>query len=569
MWRLPRRTFRHEKRLELLALVEPGPAHRRRALRRDVHPLRLAAPGGLQPQCHQHRGQQRRPPCLRRHRPDDSGPPLRPRSVCRHGVRDGELPRVAPGRRHAGPSRAGRAGRAGERAPLRRAQRPHRRLRTPAADHRDAGDRRDLLRRRALAASRPGRRRQRGPRRLHDRFTRQRGSVRDRPPRRSGPVHLDSLPAVGAGPGGLCHPPHRRSPLRLRSGPALATTLPRHRPPHLGQPRLVPAAQGQEAGGSVSMTSVIDRIDKALLAALCCIVVLLLGGALYSRNFLSLDYLLQQLQVAAFLGVIATGAMLVILLGHIDLSIPWVVTTGGMMSTAAAGHGGMAGALAIPFAVACGLGIGLINGIGVAYLRVPSMIFTLAINAIAQGLMVVHTSGFAPQEHATPAMHFIAVERSILGIPNAVWMWAAIGGWTVVLLRRTTFGRRVYGIGNSERAVFLSRGNVDRVVVACFAIAGTCSAFAGVLLAGYSTKAYQAMGDPYLLPAIAAVVLGGTSILGGRGTYLGTVAGVVLMTLLQSILSIVQVPEAARQVIYGVVIILMLLVYGRGQKVVS
>jgi ribose transport system permease protein len=317
------------------------------------------------------------------------------------------------------------------------------------------------------------------------------------------------------------------------------------------------------------MSAMIDRIDKPLLAALCCIVVLLLGGALYSRNFLSLDYLLQQLQVASFLGVIATGVMLVILLGHIDLSIPWVVTTGGMMSTAAAGHGGMAGALAIPFAIGCGLGIGLINGIGVAYLRVPSMIFTLAINAIAQGLMVVHTSGFAPQEHATPTMHFIAVERSILGIPNAVWMWAAIGGSTAVLLRRTTFGRRVYGIGNSERAVFLSRGNVDRVVVACFAIAGACSAFAGVLLAGYSTKAYQAMGDPYLLPAIAAVVLGGTSILGGRGTYLGTVAGVVLMTLLQSILSIVQVPEAARQVIYGVVIILMLLVYGRGQKVVS
>src|SRR5438128_2621788 len=124
----------------------------------------------------------------------------------------------------------------------------------------------------------------------------------------------------------------------------------------------------------------------------------LLGGSytLSSRNFLSLDYLLHQLQVASFLGVIATGAMLVILLGHIDLSIPWVVTTGGMMSTAAAGHGGMAGALAIPFAIACGLGIGLVNGIGVAYLRVPSMIFTLAINAIAQGLMVVHTSGFAP-----------------------------------------------------------------------------------------------------------------------------------------------------------------------------
>lgn len=311
------------------------------------------------------------------------------------------------------------------------------------------------------------------------------------------------------------------------------------------------------------------RVDRALLAAMGCIVVLLIGGALYDRNFLSPDYLLQQLQVASFLGVIATGVMLVVLLGHIDLSIPWVVTIGGMMSTAAAGHQGVAGSLAIPFAVACGLGIGVANGIGVAYLRVPSMIFTLATNAIAQGLMVVHTSGFAPQDHATPTMHWLAVERSIGGIPNAVWVWAAIGAATVTLLRRTPFGRRIYAIGNSERAVFLSRVNVRRVVVICFALAGASSAFAGVLLAGYSTKAYQAMGDPYVLPAIAAVVLGGTSILGGRGSYLGTVAGVVLVTLLQSILSIVQLPEAGRQVIYGAVIIVMLLIYGRGPKVVS
>lgn len=311
------------------------------------------------------------------------------------------------------------------------------------------------------------------------------------------------------------------------------------------------------------------RIDRAVLAATGCIIVLLIAGALYDRNFLSLDYLLQQLQVAAFLGVIATGVMMVVLLGHIDLSIPWVVTLGGMMSTAAAGHEGWLGSLAIPFAVACGLGIGIFNGIGVAYLRVPSMIFTLATNAVAQGLMVVHTSGFAPQDHATPAMHFIAVERSILGIPNALWVWAVLGAATVVLLRRTPFGRRVYAIGASERAVFLSRGNVRRVVVACFAMAGACSAFAGVLLAGYSTKAYQAMGDPYLLPAIAAVVLGGTSILGGRGTYLGTVAGVILVTLLQSILSIVQMSEAGRQVIYGAVIIVMLLIYGRSPKVAS
>ena len=315
--------------------------------------------------------------------------------------------------------------------------------------------------------------------------------------------------------------------------------------------------------------ALLRRFDKAVLVAFACNIVLLLGGAMYSSNFLSADYLLQQLQVASFLGVIASGVMLIILLGHIDLSIPWVVTIGGMMSTAAAGWGDVGSALAIPFGIGCGLAVGIVNGIGVAYLRVPSMIFTLGMNAIAQGLMVIHTSGFAPQDHATPAMHFIAVQRTILGIPNAVWIWAIVGALVVLLLTQTSFGRRVYAIGNSERAVFLARVNVNHVVVACFAFGGACSAFAGVLLAGYSTKAFQAMGDPYLLPAIAAVVLGGTSILGGRGTYLGTVAGVILITLLQSILSIVQIPEAGRQVIYGAVIISMLLAYGRAEKIAN
>jgi ribose transport system permease protein len=125
------------------------------------------------------------------------------------------------------------------------------------------------------------------------------------------------------------------------------------------------------------------------------------------------------------------------------------------------------------------------------------------------------------------------------------------------------FGRAVYAIGNREVAAYLSGIRTQRVVLAAFAISGALAAFAGALLAGYSTKAYQGMGEPYLLPSIAAVVLGGTSILGGRGTYLGTVAGIILITLLQSILSVVQIEEAFRQLIYGAVIIAMLLAYGR------
>lgn len=305
------------------------------------------------------------------------------------------------------------------------------------------------------------------------------------------------------------------------------------------------------------------KVDPAALAAFGCIIALLIAGSFYSANFLSPEYLLQQLQVASFLGLIATGMMLVILLGQIDLSVPWTVTVGGMMSTGVTAFIPGGEPFAIPFGVACGVVFGLLNGIGVGYLRIPSMIFTLGVNAVAQGFMVIHTGGFAPQDYASDAMRFLSTGRSVLGIPNALWVWAIVGAATVFLLTRTTYGRAVYAIGNRERAAYLSGIATRRVVMIAFAISGGLAAFAGTLLAGYSTKAYQAMGDPYLLPAIAAVVLGGTNILGGRGTYLGTIAGVILITLLQSILSVMQMPEAGRQVIYGLVIIAMLLIYGR------
>ncbi len=305
------------------------------------------------------------------------------------------------------------------------------------------------------------------------------------------------------------------------------------------------------------------KVDPAVATAFGCVILLLLLGSLYSSSFLSPQYLLQQLKVASFLGVIATGMMLVILLGQIDLSVPWVVAVGGMMSTAATGWGPTGEALAIPFGILCGVGLGLINGVGVAYLRLPSMIITLAVNAVAQGLMVVHTGGFSPQDSSSAAMRFIATGNTLLGIPNALIVWAAIGGATVFLLSRTTFGRAIYGIGNRERAAYLSGIHTQRVVLFTFAIAGGLSGFGGILLAGYASKAAQAMGDAYLLPSIAAVVLGGASILGGRGKYIGTVAGVILITLLQSILSVIQMQETGRQIIYGVVIIAMLLLYGR------
>jgi ribose transport system permease protein len=303
-------------------------------------------------------------------------------------------------------------------------------------------------------------------------------------------------------------------------------------------------------------------LERSIRYTLLSIGLILLIGSGYTLatqgtlSFLNPLYILQQLQIASFLGIAATGMMLVILLGHIDLSLPWILTTSAMLSVA------VGGPMAFPVGLLVGGLAGLVNGLGIAYLRVPSMVFTLGMNTVLQGLMVVFTGGFAPRSQAPEWMETIAVGK-VLFIPNSLFVWIVVGAAAVTLLGRTPIGRYIYAIGNQERAAFLSGINTRVVIVGAFVVSGMCAAMTGMLLAGFSHKAYQAMGDDYLMPAIAAVVIGGTNILGGRGTYLGTILGTILIVLLQSMLSVMQMPEAGRQIIYGAVIIAMLLVYGR------
>jgi len=319
------------------------------------------------------------------------------------------------------------------------------------------------------------------------------------------------------------------------------------------------------ANPGAGLRASLARIDLPLLIASLCILAILIGGAFYNRSFLSPHYLIQQLEVASFLGIVATGAMLVILLGHIDLSVPWTLTAGAMLGTGLSGTG-WGGAAAIPIALLTGAAAGLVNGIGVAWLRIPSMIFTLGVNAVLQGLMVLYTGGSAPPSTAAPLVLWLTGGHLVPGLPNAVLVWLLVGVSTSLLLRRTIFGRTLYAIGNRERAAYLSGMQVKPAICLTFVLAGASSALAGVLLTGYSGKAFQGMGDTYLLPAIAAVVLGGTSILGGQGRYAGTVVGTILIVLLQSMLAVMQMPDAGRQIIYGAVIFSMLLLYGRGRR---
>jgi ribose transport system permease protein len=209
-----------------------------------------------------------------------------------------------------------------------------------------------------------------------------------------------------------------------------------------------------------------------------------------------------------------------------------------------------------------GMFIGAINGVGVAVLRVPSMIWTLGVNVVVLGCCVLVTGGFAPKGEASDLMRHLAVGTTA-GIPNAALVWFVLGGGVAVALIGSGMGRALYAIGNGERAAYLAGVPTSRLIFLAFVFAGAFNGLGGCLLAGYANQAYQAMGDPFLLPAIAAIVVGGTNIQGGRGSLVTVMLATVFMTLLTSLLSVLQIGDARRQVIYGAVILGMLVLYGR------
>jgi ribose transport system permease protein len=301
--------------------------------------------------------------------------------------------------------------------------------------------------------------------------------------------------------------------------------------------------------------------NPALISLIGTVFVFVAGGIVFPQVF-SLNYLRQQLQVASFLGIAATGAMLVILIGGIDLSLPWVLTAAAIVSSALSGRGAL---ISIGAGLLVGLVAGLTNGLGAAILRIPSIIWSLAVNFIFLGICVFITGGFMPQGHPTAIIKTIGIGRT-LGVPNIILFWCALSAYVILTLTLTRFGRFIYAVGMNEKVAFLSGIRTRRIIIGIFIMSGICNALTGIMLSGYSNQAFQAMGDPYLIPAIAAVVIGGTSISGGSGSYVGTIIGVIFITYLSSLLSVLQVPEAGRQIFFGVIIIAMTISYSRRRE---
>ncbi|HEX4260637.1 MAG TPA: ABC transporter permease, partial [Acetobacteraceae bacterium] len=267
----------------------------------------------------------------------------------------------------------------------------------------------------------------------------------------------------------------------------------------------------------------------------------------------------------SFVGLVAAGQTFVILIGGIDLSVPWVLNAAAILiATSSLGQDARA-----PYALALTLGmgalVGLVNGFGIALLGVPPVVMTLAMNGIMEGLTLGLSGGMtcgACASYAPPIVQ-TAVHGHVLGIPAVLYLWLVVIVAVSFALSRTRFGRSTYAIGNNARASFLAGLDITATTVALYTLSGFFAALAGIMLVGFGGQASLGMGDPYLFQSIAAVVIGGVYILGGRGHYIGSVAGAISLVMLISVLMAMNMPEYGRSILYGVIILGLLLLYGR------
>jgi len=263
---------------------------------------------------------------------------------------------------------------------------------------------------------------------------------------------------------------------------------------------------------------------------LICVVILIITVILAGSDFSPLGYLNAMLIFTSFLAILGLGQGTVIISGGLDLSVPWTITFTAIIATTLT-----------------------LNGMVVVLFGLSPVIVTLAMNGVLEGVSLLFSGG-APTGQAPPALDWFVSGR-LGGIAPVGWFLVVFAVAATLLLNYTALGRRIFAIGNSVLVARLSGVRTDLPTLFAYVLSGFCSAIVGILLAGFSSQAFYGMGDPYLLSSIAVVVLGGTLITGGRGHYLGILGGAILFTGLGIMLSGTVLPEAVRNIIYGLVML--------------
>ena len=296
-----------------------------------------------------------------------------------------------------------------------------------------------------------------------------------------------------------------------------------------------------------------EALRFALPSYVCLVLVVLATQATLGHALTSWSYYNSLIVLSSFLAVLALGQGTVILTGGLDLSAPWTIGLSGILLAGLVKGSDAALLYALPVALLVGLAVGFVNGAGIVLLGVSPIVMTLAVNGILQGAALVYSNG-TPDGFSSPLLRRFMTDH-VFGVTPVVLFVALFVVVAVLLLGRTAFGRRVYSVGNGERVAALSGVPVSQTLIGVYMLSGLCSAIVGVLLTGFSGQASLGMGDEYLLPSIAVVVIGGALITGGRGSYLGMLGGALLLTALQTLLAGTTLPYATRTILFGLVVL--------------
>lgn len=298
------------------------------------------------------------------------------------------------------------------------------------------------------------------------------------------------------------------------------------------------------------------------LLAFASLVVLLIGFSLASPNFMQMTNIIAILQATSVNGVLAIAATLVIITGGIDLSVGTMMTFCAVIAGVVLTYAGLPLPLGVVAAIGAGAFCGACSGTFVAKMKIPPFIATLGMMLILKGLSLV-ISGTRPiYFNDTPGFSLISRGSVIeyflpwLPIPNGVLILFLVAGATSYILGRTVLGRYCFALGSNEESVRLSGVNTDFWKICVYALAGSIVGIAGLLIASRLNSAQPALGLGYELEAIAAVVIGGTSLSGGRGTVLGTLIGALIMAVLTNGLRVLSVAQEWQTVVTGAIIIL-------------